>query len=312
MERVVVTGGAGFIGSHLAEKIAELGFSVLIVDNLSTGKMANIDSLLRRPGAEFVQASITDLPALRKLLQGVSYVFHEAALARVPRSVADPLGTNETNITGTLNTLIAARENGVRKVIYAASSSAYGETSIMPLREDMPVNPISPYAVSKLTGEHYCDVFRRIYGLSTASLRYFNVYGPRQDAESQYSTVIPAFISRAQQDLPPVIHGDGGQSRDFTFIDDVVRANVLALENNAEGVFNIGAGRNTTVNQLAGMVLKAMGKSLKPVHEAPRPGDPRETLADISRARNFGWEPRWALEDGIRETVKKFPVASAA
>lgn len=307
MKKVVVTGGAGFIGSHLAEELAKQDYYVIILDDLSTGKLENIAELLepKKGNVQFVRGSITDLPLLQKLFQNVEYLFHQAALARVPRSIDDPLTTNKVNINGTLNVLLAAKENDVRKVIYASSSSVYGETPTLPQREDMLPNPLSPYALTKLAGEYYCNIFRQIYGLSTVCLRYFNVYGSRQDPQSQYATVIPAFIGRLSQDLPPIIFGDGEQSRDFTFIQDVVLANILATEDNAEGIYNIGSGRSVTINQLAKLTLKLMQKSLKPLHDEPRPGDPRHTLADISKAGSFGYRPKWTLEDGLRKTIEE-------
>ncbi|MFC1962382.1 SDR family oxidoreductase [Chloroflexota bacterium] len=307
-KRVVVTGGAGFIGSHLAEELAGRGYSVTILDDLSTGKVENISYLLelKESNIEFIQGSITDLPLLQKLFKGVDHVFHQAALARVPHSIDDPLSTNEVNITGTLNVLVAARDNKVTKVIYAGSSSAYGDTSTLPQKEDMPSDPVSPYALTKLAGEYYCSVFRRIYGLSTVCLRYFNVYGSRQDPHSQYSTVVPAFIGAISQNRSPVIFGDGEQSRDFTFINDIVQANILAAENIAEGVYNIGSGNSSTINQLTEAIMKLLKKNLKPIHDKPRLGDPRQTLADISKARQFGYEPKWMLQDGLRKTIEDF------
>jgi len=306
MGRVIVTGGAGFIGSHLAEELVSRGYDVTILDDLSTGKMDNIEGLLNKENAEFIHGSITDLSLLRELFQGVEYVFHQAALARVPRSIEDPLSTNEVNIRGTLNVLLAARENGINKVIYASSSSVYGDASSLPQREDMPLNPLSPYALTKLAGEYYCNIFSQIYGLSTVCLRYFNVYGSRQDPYSQYSTVIPAFIGRVSESLPPIIFGDGEQSRDFTFIEDVVQANIMAVENNAEGVYNIGCGRSTTINQLAEIIFNLMGKDLQPIHDKPRSGDPRYTLADVSKAKSFGYEPKWTIDDGLKKTIEEF------
>ena len=304
--KIVVTGGAGFIGSHLAEELVNRGYHVIILDDLSTGKSENIAGLLKKDNVEFVQGSITDLALVEKVFQGVEYVFHQAALARVPRSIDDPLSTNEVNIKGTLNVLLAARENRVRKVIYASSSSAYGDVRTLPQKEDMPSNPLSPYALTKLAGEYYCNIFRQIYGLSTVCLRYFNVYGSRQDPHSQYATAVTAFIGRISQNLPPIIHGDGEQSRDLTFIQDVVSANILAMENNAEGVYNIGSGKSVTINELAEAILRLMQKSLVPIHDKPRPGDPRHTLADISRAKSFDYEPKWTLEDGLRRTIQEF------
>lgn len=306
MIKVVITGGTGFIGSHLADELAKRGCYVIILDDLSTGKMENIGGLSLKSNVEFVQGSVTDLPLLRKLFQGVENVFHQAALARVPRSIEDPLTTNEVNIKGTLNVLLAARENRVRKVIYASSSSVYADTPTLPQREDMPPNPISPYALTKLAGEYYCNIFRQIYALSTVCLRYFNVYGSRQDPQSQYAIVIPAFIGRISQNLPPIIFGDGEQSRDFTFIEDVVRANILAAENDAEGVYNIGSGESITINQLAETILKLMQKNLKPIYDKPRLGDPKHTLANISKAKSFGYRPKWTLNDGLAKTIRHF------
>lgn len=306
MKKAVVTGGVGFIGSHLAEKLARRDYHVIILDDLSTGKPENVAELLKKDNVEFVQGSVTNLPLLQKLFRGMEYVFHQAALTRVPRSIEDPLTTNEVNVKGTLSVLLAARENKVRKVIYASSSSVYGDTLTLPQREGMPPNPLSPYALTKLAGEYYGNIFRQIYGLSTVSLRYFNVYGSRQDPHSQYATVIPAFIARISQNLPPIIFGDGKQSRDFTYIEDTVRANILAAENDAEGVYNIGSGKNTTINQLAEAILKLMGKDLRPIYGKPRPGDLRHTLADAARARSFGYEPKWTLQEGLRETIRSF------
>jgi len=307
LKKVVVTGGAGFIGSHLAEELARRDYYVIILDDLSTGKMENIEPLLGKDNAEFIRGSITDLPLLQKLFQGIDYVFHQAAIPSVPRSVENPLASHEANITGTLNVLLAARDNSVKKVIYASSSSVYGDTPTLPKREDMPPNPQSPYAVTKLCGEYYCCVFQDVYGLPTACLRYFNVYGPKQDPNSQYAAVIPRFISRVSQGNPPVIFGDGEQTRDFTFISDVVEANILAAEGSAGGIFNIGGGgHQITIEALARLVTNLMGKSVEPVYEEPRPGDIRHSLADISRARGFGYEPRWSLEEGLKETLRSF------
>jgi len=278
---------------------------VAILDDLSTGKKENISRLLEKHNLQFVQDSITNLPLLQKLCQGTEYVFHQAALARVPFSIEHPLAANEVNITGTLNVLVAARDNGVKKVVYASSSSVYGNNPT-PQQEGMTPEPLSPYALTKLTGEYYCTIFSQLYGLSTVCLRYFNVYGPRQDPGSQYAMVIPAFIDRILRGQPPVIYGDGEQSRDFTFIQDVVRANLLAAETDAQGVYNIGGGHNITINRLAETIMELMGTKLKPVHEPPRPGDVRHTMADIARAGSFGYEPKWSLVDGLKEVINKF------
>jgi len=303
MKKVVVTGGAGFIGSHLAEELAAQGYAVVILDDFSTGRKENIASLRQKKNVEFVQGSITDLSGLQKLFGGIDCVFHQAAMARVPRSIEDPITVNQVNITGTLNVLVAARDQGVKKMVFASSSSVYGDAATLPQREDMIPSPLSPYALTKLTGEHYGIIFKQLYGLSTVCLRYFNVYGPGQDPHSQYAMVIPAFIDRAANNLPPVIHGDGEQSRDFTFIGDVVKANILAAESTAEGVYNIGSGRSITIKQLAEKIIQLMRKDLKPLHDKPRPGDVRHALADISRAKSFGYEPEWSLEDGLKKLI---------
>ncbi|MFH0768099.1 MAG: SDR family oxidoreductase [Chloroflexota bacterium] len=301
-KRVVVTGGAGFIGSHLAEELSRQGYYVVILDNLSTGKKENIKLLLKQENVEFHQGSVTDCPLLQKLFRDVDYVFHLAAIPSVTRSIEDPLASYETNVTGTLNVLLAARDNGVKKLIYASSSSVYGDTPTLPKREDMLPNPQSPYAVTKLASEYYCRVFHQVYELPTICLRYFNVYGPRQDPNSQYAAVIPRFIDTISRGSPPVIFGDGEQTRDFTFVKDVVAANILAAESELTGIFNIGNGESISVNQLTGLIIKLMGSTLEPIHEAPRLGDIKHSLADISRARAFGFEPKFSLEAGIRET----------
>jgi len=303
MKKIVVTGGAGFIGSHLTAELVVQGYAVVVLDDFSTASDENITSLRQKENVELVQGSITDLPRLQKLFEGVDYVFHQAAMARVPRSIEDPLTVNQCNITGTLNLLLAARDNSVKKVVFASSSSVYGDTSVLPQREDLIANPLSPYALTKLAGEYYCTIFTQLYGLSTVCLRYFNVYGPGQDPHSQYAMVIPAFIDRVARNLPPVIHGDGEQSRDFTFIQDVVQANILAAKSTAEGIYNIGSGRSITVNQLAEKIIKLMQKDLKPIHEKGRLGDVKHALADITRAKSFGYEPEWSLENGLKETI---------
>lgn len=306
MEKVAVTGGAGFIGSHLAESLSGQGYQVIIIDNLATGKKVNIDPLLVKSNVEFIQGSIEDLPLLQKLFQGVSYVFHQAALPSVPRSIDNPYASHAVNVTGTLNVLLAARDQGVKKVIYASSSSVYGDTPTLPKREDMTPRPLSPYAVTKLAGEYYCQVFTQVYALPTACLRYFNVYGPRQDPESQYAAVIPQFIKRTSEGKPPVIYDDGQQSRDFSFVKDVVAANVLAAQSDACGIFNISRGEAVTINHLAELINKLVGSKVRPVHQEPRPGDVKHSLADISRAKVFGYQPEYNLEVGLAATVEWF------
>lgn len=305
MLKAVVTGGAGFIGSHICDLLYQKGYHVTILDDLSTGKKTNIAHLLGRPGVEFIQGSITDIALLQRCFQSADYVFHQAAIPSVPRSIENPLATNEVNINGTLNVLVAARDNAVKKVVYASSSSVYGDTPTLPKQEDMPANPLSPYAVSKLAAEHYCLVFSLVYHLPTVCLRYFNVFGPRQDPDSQYAAVIPKFIKNIREGRPPVIFGDGEQTRDFTFVKDVARANVMAAETDAGGVYNIGGGRRTSLNQLARIILKELNREdLSPVYEEARPGDIRHSLADISRAKSFGYAPQFSLEDGLKEMLK--------
>jgi UDP-glucose 4-epimerase len=304
--KAIVTGGAGFIGSHIAEELVDKGYHVIIIDDLSTGKLANIEPYLKKGAVEFVRGSITDLDLLQKRFKGVTYVFHQAALASVPRSVKDPIASHEVNVTGTLNVLVAARDNGVKKVVYASSSSVYGDTPTLPKKEDMPPSPQSPYAVNKLAGEYYCQVFHKIYGLSTVSLRYFNVYGPRQDPDSQYAAVIPLFIKKALKGEAPIIFGDGEQSRDFTFIKDVVAANILSARDDITGVYNIATGQRITVNKLAEVITKLTKSKVAPIREQPRAGDILHSLADISKAKKFGYKPEWNVEEGVVITIKSF------
>ena len=317
----VVTGGAGFIGSHLVDGLLERGYRVTIIDDLSTGKLDNIAHILnptnpttQQPqqtqgtqgtqGTRFVEGSITDLPLLKDVFRDIDYVFHQAAIPSVPRSVENPGATHEANITGTLNVLLAARDNGVKKVVYASSCAVYGDNPASPKTEDIFPEPLSPYAVSKLCGEYYCCLFQQVYGLPTVCLRYFNVYGPRQDPDSQYAAVIPLFISKALDNRSFVIYGDGSQTRDFVYVKDVVKANILAAEVDASGVCNIGRGERVTINELAGLVVRLVGNTVEPVYEAPRPGDILHSLADISRARGFGYNPAYSLEEGLRETIQ--------
>ncbi|RLC69625.1 MAG: GDP-mannose 4,6-dehydratase [Chloroflexi bacterium] len=305
-KRVVITGGAGFIGSNLAEELAGEN-EVILIDDLSTGKVENIEGLLKRGAVKLVKGSVTDLDFLREQFKGADYVFHLAALPSVPRSVADPLASNEINLTGTLNVLIAARDNRVSKVIYASSSSVYGDMPNSPKSENMPPSPMSPYGVGKLAGEYYCQVFTQVYGLPTISLRYFNVYGPKQDPSSEYAAVIPRFIVSILKGEPPIIFGDGQQTRDFTFVQDVVEANILAAESEATGVFNVGSGSQISINELARLIRRLVGKNLELVHASPRPGDVRHSLADISKAEEaIGYRPRYNLEQGLKETIEWF------
>jgi len=304
--RIVITGGAGFIGSNLATELSkEKESEVIIVDDLSTGRVSNLEKINKN--INLVRGSITDLQLLKGIFKDVDYVFHQAAIPSVPRSIKDPIASNNANVNGTLNVLVAAKDCNVKKVIYASSSSVYGDTPELPKREDMVPNPLSPYAVTKLLGEYYCKVFNEVYGLKTISLRYFNVYGPRQDPYSDYAAVIPRFINKVLENKPPVIYGDGEQTRDFTFVKDVVRANIQAMKSDANGVYNIASGNRISINELANVIMKLMGRNLKPIHEAPREGDIRHSLGDISSAKKtLSYEPQYSLEEGLRRTIKWF------
>ena len=302
-KKVIVTGGLGFIGSNLAERLIKNN-EVTIIDDESTGKMENIKHL-ESDNLNVIKGSITDLN-LTDIFKGHDYVFHQAALPSVPRSIQDPKGSNEANITGTLNVLVAAKDSGIKKVVCASSSSVYGDTPTLPKLEDMPVNPLSPYAITKMTGEFYCKVFQELYGLQTVSLRYFNVFGPRQDPTSQYSAVIPKFVDAILNNKSPVVYGDGEQSRDFSYIKHVVNANILACESDKTGVYNIACGRRITINQLIGMINEILGKNVEPIYSEPRPGDIKHSLADISKASLFGYEPKSDFKQELEETIRWF------
>ena len=304
IKKVVVTGGAGFIGSHLTEALVERDYQVTVLDDLSSGKLANIKA--SQSEIKFEKGSVTDFQLLKRLFQGIDYVFHLAAIPSVPRSIENPLASHEVNVSGTLNVLLAASQNKVKKVVYASSSAVYGDTPTLPKSENMAPRPLSPYAVGKLAAENYCQVFSQIYQVPTASLRYFNVYGPRQDPNSQYATAIPRFISKILAGEPPVIFGDGEQTRDFTFVKDVVEASLLAARSDMSGVFNISRGESITVNRLAELIMKLTGKKLKLIHQEERKGDIKHSIADISKAKAFGYEPKYDLETGLAETLRWF------
>jgi UDP-glucose 4-epimerase len=306
----LVTGGAGFIGSHLVERLLADGARVRVLDNFSSGSRANLAFLDRYPGqAEVVDGDIRDLATVEAAAGGVEVVFHQAAMRSVPRSVVDPLGANEHNVTGTLHVLEAARRAGVRRVVYASSSSVYGDRPDLPKREDQPLSPVSPYAVSKAAGEQYARVWNALYGVETVSLRYFNVFGPRQDPTSEYAVVIPRFIRWALGGEPLEVHGDGRQSRDFTYIDNVVEANVLAARapGAAGQVLNVGCGERVSLLDIVERLETLCGRPLARHHTAPRPGDVRHTLADVSRARGvLGYEPLVKFDEGLRRTLEHF------
>lgn len=302
-KKVIVTGGLGFIGSNLVERLIANN-EVTIIDDESTGKIENIKHITS-DNLTLITGNITNLN-LTEIFKEHDYVFHQAALPSVPRSIKDPKSSNEANITGTLNVLLAAKDSGVKKVVCASSSSVYGDTPTLPKSEDMPVNPLSPYAITKVTGEFYCKVFQDLYGLQTVSMRYFNVFGPRQDPTSQYSAVIPKFIDAILNDKSPVIYGDGEQSRDFSYIKHVVDANIFACESNKTGVYNIACGRRITINQLIDIINEILGKDVKSVYSEARPGDIKHSLADISKASTFGYEPKSDFKQELEETIRWF------
>ncbi|HEX7378607.1 MAG TPA: SDR family oxidoreductase [Pirellulales bacterium] len=303
----LVTGGAGFIGSHIATALVERGDRVRVLDNLSTGHRANLAHLGSR--IELIEGDLTDRRAVAQAVEGVGCVFHQAALASVPRSVEAPLDTNAACVTGTVTLLDAARRAGVRRLVYAGSSSAYGDQPSSPKREsDLPA-PISPYGAAKLAAEYYCQAFTATYGFETVTLRYFNVFGPRQDPNSPYSAVIPLFITALLSGKRPILYGDGGQSRDFTFVDNVVHGNLLAADapGVAGRVFNIANGRSTSLLDLLSQLGTLLGTTIEPDHQPPRAGDIRESLADISQARRLlGYEPQVTFEDGLVRSIEYY------
>jgi len=305
--KVLVTGGGGFIGSHLVDRLLAEGLEVRVLDNFATGKRENLLDVAGR--IELVEGDVQSYERAQNAVGDADVVFHQAALPSVPRSVQDPLTSNATNVTGTLNVLLAARDAQVRRVVFASSSSVYGANPDLPKREDMATLPIAPYAVAKQAAESYCRSFTQVFGLETVALRYFNVFGPRQDPLSQYSAVIPNFITAALDGNQPVIFGDGEQSRDFTYIDNVVEANICAMR--AEGVagrsFNVAAGHRTSLNRLVELVAEITGRPLQPRYEPPRPGDVRHSEADVTRAENeLGYRTIVSLEEGLRRTIATY------
>lgn len=307
MAHVLVTGGAGFIGSHLVEALLRRGDRVRVFDNFSTGRHENLAQV--RDDVEIIAGDLRDEDAVRRSVRGVEIVFHQAALASVQRSVDDPITTNEVNVTGTLHVLTAARDAHVRRVVFASSSSVYGDTPTLPKIETQAPQPLSPYAVSKLAGEQYCMAFSVVYGLPAIALRYFNVFGPRQDPHSEYAAVIPRFIDRMVRGIPPIIYGDGLQSRDFTYIENVVDANLAAADAPADcsAVFNVGAGERTSLLELAEQINRLLGSALAPDHQLPRAGDVRHSQAGIDAIREtLGYIPRVSLAEGLGRTVAWF------
>ena len=305
--RYLVTGGAGFIGSHIAATLLKQGESVRILDNYATGRLLNQEAFLGLPGqVEILQGDIRDNEIVKKAMQGVEIVFHQAALASVPRSIKDPVQSLEVNVNGTHNILLAARDAAVRRVVFASSSSVYGDTLTLPKQEDMPTAPLSPYAIHKLTGELLCSVFTRIYHLETVALRYFNVFGPRQDPKSEYAAVIPRFLTALLTKDQPVIFGDGQQTRDFTFIDNVVQANLkAAIAPDASGqVMNIGCGTRVSLNEVLSIAGERLGTQVKVNYQPARSGDVKDSLADIQKAqRLIGYEPTIGFSEGLSRTL---------
>ncbi len=304
MALYLVTGGAGFIGSNIVAELVRRGERVRVLDDFSTGRRENLAPFLEH--IELIKGDLRDLPTVRRAVEGVDYILHQAALPSVQRSIDDPLATNATNITGTLNLLLAAHEAGARRVVFASSSAIYGDSPTLPKREDMLPQPKSPYAVSKLTGEHYCRTFTEVHGLETACLRYFNVFGPHQDPASEYAAVIPKFITAMLRGKPPTIYGDGLQSRDFTYVSNVVHANLLAATapGVAGRVLNVACGQRYTLLDLIAILNDILGTQIMPVHTDPHPGDVRHSLADMTAAQEvLGYRTGVDFHEGLRRTV---------
>ena len=307
----LVTGGAGFIGSHLADRLLAEGWGVRVLDDFSSGRESNLAEAGSR--IELLRGDLRDEASVARAVAGAEVVFHEAAVPSVPRSVAEPLRTNSVNLDGTLLLLEAARRAGVRRVVFAASSSAYGDTEVLPKVETMPPAPLSPYALQKWAGEAYCRMYSRFYGLETVALRYFNVFGPRQNPHSEYAAVIPRFVRACLQGEPPRIFGDGEQTRDFTYVADAVQANLLAAEAPAAvgEVVNVAGGVQTSLNQLLRLIGEVTGKPVTPEYEPPRAGDVRHSLADLRRARELlGYAPAISLREGLRRTAESLAAAA--
>ena len=304
MEKFLVTGGAGFIGSNICKRLVSQDCFVRVVDNLLTGKKSNLAEVIDK--IEFIHADMGDSEVAQSAMQDIDVVFHEGALPSVPVSIENPAATHKHCVDATFTLLLAARDAGIKRFVYAASSSAYGDAPTSPKVETMPACPLSPYAVAKLTGEYYCSVFCKIFGLETISLRYFNVFGPQQDPASQYAAAIPAFVTAILKDEPPTIYGDGEQSRDFTYIDNIVDANLLAARaKRTQGeVVNIACGQAVTVNEIIDMINNLLGKNVKPQYADPRPGDVKHSLADITAAKNLiDFKPKVSFNDGLRLAI---------
>lgn len=310
MKKAVVTGGAGFIGSHIVRELIRRRFLVVILDNLSLSNRENIKNMTDLKGLNIIKGDILDLDLLEKILQNVDIVFHEAAISGVARSIDNPILVNDVNIKGTLNVLIAARDNKVKRFVFASSAAVYGDNPLLPVQENFLGNPQSPYALTKLTGEYYCRLFHQLYHLSTICLRYFNVYGPQQDPNSEYSAVIPIFIHSVLKNCPPIIYGDGNQTRDFVFIKDVVQANIVAANSKATGEFNVGSGYGTSINELAQLIINISGSKLKPIYKKSRIGEIKNSVADLTLANRIGYTPNYTLENGLLETLRSTRISN--
>jgi nucleoside-diphosphate-sugar epimerase len=311
MAHYLVTGGAGFIGSHLAEELVRRGHTVRVADNLATGKRSNLAHIR---SVDFLEGDLADLGFARRAVEGFNFVLHQAAIPSVPRSVKDPVTSNRANVDGTLNVLVAARDAGVKRVVFAGSSSAYGDTPTLPKREEMPTNPLSPYALQKIVGEQYLLMFTRLYGLQTVTIRYFNVFGPRQDPASPYSGVISVFATALLENRSPNIYGDGEQTRDFTYVANVVDGVLRACEAPAASgeIINVAVGGRISLNQLFAAMRELIGASVEPTYSDPRPGDVRDSQADITKAKRLlGYEPTVPFEEGLRRTVEWYRTAGA-
>ena len=310
--QLLVTGGGGFIGSHLVERLVRDGHRVRVIDNFTTGHRRNLMPIIDE--VELVEGDLQSYERAHAAVRGCEVVLHQAAMPSVPRSVQDPLTSNASNVIGTLNVLLAARDSGVRRVVFASSSSVYGATPGLPKHEGLPTLPISPYAVAKLAGEGYCRSFSEVYGLETVALRYFNVFGPRQDPQSQYSAVIPNFITAALRGESPVIFGDGEQSRDFTYVENVVEANLLAMSAGSEvagRAYNVACGERISLNDLVANIGRVLGRAIEPRYEAGRPGDVRHSMADSSKAaQEFGYRVVVPFQDGLSRTVQHYTAAA--
>jgi UDP-glucose 4-epimerase len=304
MDRFLVTGGAGFIGSNICKKLVSQGCFARVVDNLLTGKKGNLAGIIDK--IEFIEADMGDEKIARSAMKDIDVVLHQGALPSVPRSIDDPAATHRHCVDATFTLLLAARDAGIKRFVYASSSSTYGDTPTLPKVETMPPQPLSPYAVGKLAGEYYCSVFYKVFGLETISLRYFNVFGPHQDPTSQYAAAIPAFVTAILKDKPPTVFGDGEQSRDFTYVDNVVEANLLAAraEHTAGEVINIACGQAVTVNETIDIINELLGKNIKPIYTDPRPGDVKHSLADITLAwKLLSYKPTLSFKQGLQKAI---------